>query len=266
MALKPKEKAHMTDTHIHIEKGPYTLEWLNEFIKQAVKKGIDEIYFLEHSNRFFEFGPMYRGICEYSKYQNEWYNRKCCLSIQKYIDFVKEMKKIVFPVKVKFGLEVCYFQKYENLIYDIVNSFNFDFVTGSVHWLDGFGFDHKPEFWDGIDVNKAYKRFFEITGCLIESRLFTGLAHPDSIKCFGHKPDYSLLATYDNIAGLLYKNGMYAEQNGGVYLRIPGGELGMNELMIKAFKQHNVDIRTASDSHRPEDAGANIKELQSLLN
>ena len=43
---------HMTDGHIHIERGPYTLEWINEFVKKAVEMQIDEIRLLEHCYRF----------------------------------------------------------------------------------------------------------------------------------------------------------------------------------------------------------------------
>ena len=33
----------MIDAHVHIERGPYTLDWLNQFIEAAVKNGITEI-------------------------------------------------------------------------------------------------------------------------------------------------------------------------------------------------------------------------------
>ena len=56
----------MTDVHIHIERGPYTKEWIDKFVEQAVRMGLDEIYLLEHSHRFVEFTPMYASICEYS--------------------------------------------------------------------------------------------------------------------------------------------------------------------------------------------------------
>ena len=31
----------MTDVHIHIERGPYTKEWIETFVKQAVNVGMD---------------------------------------------------------------------------------------------------------------------------------------------------------------------------------------------------------------------------------
>ena len=42
----------MTDVHIHIERGPYTREWISRFADQAVKADLDEIWLLEHSFRF----------------------------------------------------------------------------------------------------------------------------------------------------------------------------------------------------------------------
>lgn len=42
------------DLHVHLEKGPYTLNWLKEFIDVGKKRGIREIGFSEHAYRFKE--------------------------------------------------------------------------------------------------------------------------------------------------------------------------------------------------------------------
>ena len=66
-------------------------------------------------------------------------------------------------------------------VHDILNNFSFDFLTGSVHWIDGWGF-----------------------------------AHPDSIKCFGYKPETDMTEYYNRLAVLLNKHHMYAENSGGL--------------------------------------------------
>jgi len=258
----------MLDCHIHIERGPYTLDWLNEFIQTAVKQGLDEIYLLEHSFRFIEFIPMYETICKYNDYQREWFNQRNDgkLSIKSYTNLIDQAKQISYPIKVKFGLEVCYFEDSEKLIKDVTASYPYDFVTGSVHWIDGYGFDHKKEFWDSKDVDKTYRRYYEIMEKLIASELFTGVAHPDSIKAFGHKPSYDLIDTYNKLADLLNKHNVYAEQSGGLHLNYSKDcECGMNRKMLKVFNSKGVRILTASDAHSPKDVGANIIELQNLL-
>ncbi len=258
----------MLDCHIHLERGPYTLAWLKEFVKTAIESGLDEIYLLEHSHRFYEFIPMYKRVCEYSSYQRQWFLSRNTgdLSINEYFRFIQTTRQISFPVKIKFGLEVCYFEEFEQLTRAILNEYSFDFSVGSVHWVDGFGFDHKKELWDIIEVDRVYSRYYEIMGKLIESRLFNGVAHPDSIKAFGHKATYSLEADYRRIAKLLVQNDMYAEQSGGLNLNYSRDcELGLNPLMLRVFKEQGVRILTASDAHSPTDAGANIPELHKIL-
>lgn len=100
---------------------------------------------------------------------------------------------------------------------------------------------------------------------LVKSKLFTGLAHPDSIKCFNYLPSFDLTQTYQKLAVELVANGVYAEQSGGLRLNYKHSELGMNLKMMKTFLEEGVNIQTASDAHRPEDVGANILELKSLF-
>ena len=39
----------MVDAHVHLEKGSYCIEWIQEFIQYALSRNINEIYFLEHT-------------------------------------------------------------------------------------------------------------------------------------------------------------------------------------------------------------------------
>ena len=39
----------MIDGHVHLEKGDYSVEWVEQFVEYAVKRNIDEIYFRTYS-------------------------------------------------------------------------------------------------------------------------------------------------------------------------------------------------------------------------
>lgn len=255
----------MRDVHIHIERGPYTKEWIDKFVNQAVEMGLNEIYLLEHSHRFKEFSPMYSEVRQYSEYQKSWYEKRTGLSIKQFTELIDEMRQCKFPIQIKWGLEICYFPNYENLISDILASFPYDFATGSIHWINGFGFDHRAELWKDIDVESHYSRYYDLMLSLINSGLFTGLAHPDSIKCFHFMPNSDLTSTYILLANALNQHHMYAEQSGGLALNYGFPEMGMNASMLNTFKTRNVEIQFASDAHRPEDVGKNILEMQSAL-
>ena len=257
----------MIDGHIHIERGEYSLEWISRFINKAIENNIDEIWLLEHCYRFKEFVPMYDSVCAYSEYIDKWFHRKAgVLELVDYLRLIEDIRNNQYPIRIKFGLEVCYFEIFEKLVSNIVEDKNFDFILGSVHFIDDFAFDHKAEHWNGVDVDKMYKRYFETSIDLAESGIYDGIAHPDCIKLFGHTPAFSLEEYYDKLARVLSLRNMYAEQSSGIYRRCSNtAELGMNVNMLKCMKKHKVNIITASDAHCPEDVGAYITELNDLI-
>ena len=63
----------LIDGHVHLEKGEYSVEWINEFISQALDRGIEEIYFLEQSSGLaINYGDkelgMNKEMLKYMKY------------------------------------------------------------------------------------------------------------------------------------------------------------------------------------------------------
>lgn len=130
----------MIDAHIHIDKGELSIDRIIQFIDKAVELKIDEIYLLQHTNVFSEYMFLYQEMKNYNEYQRQWVEDKeqSAVSIMKYLSFIQEMKKLRFPIKVKFGLEVCYSENYEQAICDAMKAYPFDFLVGSIHTIDGW--------------------------------------------------------------------------------------------------------------------------------
>ena len=82
----------MIDGHIHIEKGPYTLEWIQKFVDKAVEMELTEIRLLEHNYRFEEFVPMYDSVCAYSEYVDAWFHRNA--GVYKLEDYLELIRKV----------------------------------------------------------------------------------------------------------------------------------------------------------------------------
>ena len=227
------------DGHIHIERGDYSLEWIQQFVDKAVETQMDEIRLLEHCYIFEEFRPMYHSVCAHSKFVDEWFQRKA--------------GKHKLP-------------EYLELIEKITKNKGFDFLLGSVHFVDDFAFDHKPEHWIGIDVDAIYRTYFEDSILLAKSKLFDGIGHPDAIKLFGHRPSFSLSGYYERLAKELSNSNMYADQNSGAARRCPGtSSLGMERELLRAMKKNHVKIITSSDAHCPEDVGDKIRDLENCV-
>lgn len=135
----------MRDVHVHFLHGNpigYQKDYFERFLKVAQEAGLDEIYLLEHTHQFTEFEKVYEPIKAYNDFQNNWITTRMNGTIDEYMDFINKVKDTKYPVKVKFGLEVCYIPETADILSDILKKYDFDFLTGSVHWIDGWGFDH----------------------------------------------------------------------------------------------------------------------------
>ena len=253
----------MIDGHIHIERGEYTLDWIDQFVRKAVERQIDEIGLLEHCYWFEEFVPMYDSVCAHSDYVNAWFHRKAgALKLEDYLDLIRRVREEQYPVEIHFGLEICYFKAFEPFIAEQTKDRGFDFLLGSVHFVDDFAFDHRAEHWAGRDVDQIYRRYFEDSVSLAESGLFDGLGHSDAIGLFGHRPSFPLTECYVRLAVALSENHMYADQNSGAARRCPHtAPLGMDAELLRTLQKYHVKIITSSDAHCPEDVGYKIREL-----
>ena len=106
----------MVDVHVHLEKGEYSVEWVRQFISWAQKRNISEIYFLEHTHIFRECSCLYEEMAGFNPYQEKWYEAKYrkARPLEEYLCFAGRMKKERFPVRIRFGLEVCYSPEHGN--------------------------------------------------------------------------------------------------------------------------------------------------------
>lgn len=159
------------------------------------------------------------------------------------------------------------FLKDKDEIERILEPYQFDFLVGAIHSIDGLLYDmpwSKEILWDKYNVDDIYRRYYELIFDLVKSNLFTQLAHPDTIKMFGYYPSYDLKPTYHELAQLLVEHHVKGECNTGCYYRYHHPDKGLSKELLDIFKEHHVDIITASDAHKPEDVGTCIKDVYKL--
>lgn len=256
----------MIDGHMHLEYGDLSIEYVMQFIMAAKEKGMDKIQILDHTHRFKEFEPIYTELKEY-EVQKIWLDNKKMKfkdSLDDYVHLIQKVNTLQLPIEVSFGLEVCYVPKYEQFIKDILNKYNFDFVIGAIHSIDGILYDmpfSKELLWEKYSVDHIYQRYYELIFSLIESNLFTQLAHPDTIKLFNYYPNYDLIPTYQKLASLLNEHQMLAENNTGCYYRYHHQDMGLSDTLLKVLKDNKVNMITASDAHQSDHVGSYIEEI-----
>lgn len=253
------------DMHIHLERGAYTLEWVQTFVEQALGADIKRIGLLEHAYLFREFLPVYTRYEKNDEaFIRDWFQRKSATkSLADFLALQEKVRHADFPLEIQFGLEMDFAPEHAETIYRLTKDLPLDFLTGSVHDANGFAFDHTAALWENKDVDKAFRDFFDTEIAIAESGLFDIAAHPDCIKLFGHTPSFSLDSIYETFAEALQKSGTAAEVSSGIHRRT-GAPLGPEKPLLDAFKRKGVALVTASDAHTPQDVGFCLEELEAL--
>ena len=163
------------------------------------------------------------------------------------------------PGFVLLGVEADYHPRTITAVRDLLAAHPFDYVIGSVHFLDEWGFDHpgSREGWAQRDVDDVYLHYMEVVGDAAETGLFTILGHLDLVKKFGHRATRPLGAALEALAERVARAGVIVELN-TAGLRKPIGEIYPSVDWLRVMRAHGVPITFGSDAHRPGDVGADL--------
>jgi histidinol-phosphatase (PHP family) len=257
------------DFHVHIEKGPYTPDWLERFVAVARREGLAELGLTEHLCDFYEGQEASESWWEGApdgidrEYSRHWWQGRPRHSLDEYIALVRDFHPEGLALRL--GVEVDYFPQAEDALRRLLAAYPFDVVLGSVHWLDGWGFDHlsRLERWQGRDVDQVYRRYFAELGRAARSGLFDVLAHADLVKIAGHRPSFDPTPLYAEAARTIAAAGVAVEVS-TAGLRKPVHELYPAEPFLRLLREHSVPITLASDAHQPEDVGRDFAAAVAL--
>ncbi|MGE5553009.1 MAG: histidinol-phosphatase [Betaproteobacteria bacterium] len=248
----------LADYHFHLERGPYTRQWMERFLAAGRARGVTEFGVTEHGHRFVE------GL---AVLDNAWVRSHRLLHLAEYVEFVQRMMDEGLPLRL--GLEMDYLPGKEKEIRDLLAQASFDFVIGSVHWLDGWGFDFVGEEaclaeWMRRDRRRVFARYFEILAGAAESRLFEVLGHADLIKIMGLYPEEPWHDLAEPALQAIAAAGVAVEVN-TAGLRKPVGEIYPGEWLLRRLHELGVPVTTGSDAHEPEDCGRDFNRAAELL-
>ena len=253
------------DYHMHFEYGSYDLEWVQGFFESAKKNGVGEIGISEHSHGFIEFKDLYYEelILDDSvvgSYQAKWLEKnKFKYSLKDYFKFMQMLKEKGYPVKI--GIEICNFKNQEK-VKAIIKDYEFDYIIGSVHFLNGWGYDFADikQVWNDFSLQDIYKWYaVEITN-LAQSGLYDVLGHPFNIRLFKNILEFDVKPILEQVATVLKEANMVIDINTGTLYRYPIEEISPYPDFLQVAKKYDLPIITSSDAHKPEDCGRYIDE------
>lgn len=258
-----------------LDEGEYSSWWLDFYLQEALNKGIKEVGIVDHLYRFKETRDYFTKHIdvhsnEVGRKQANWLDKVMVRQLKDFVTFISSEKEkwASKGVTLRLGIEADYFVGGEDELNALLNEYDFDYVIGSVHFFNGWGFDN-PELqyiFQQYNLEELYTNHFETVKAAAKSGLFDFIAHLDNIKVFNYRPnEANMVEVYRNVAKALAEEDIVTEINPGLYYRYPVKEFCPSPLFLKILIEEGVKLITSSDSHFPNDLGIYSDEIQSML-
>lgn len=243
------------DYHLHTARCGHAGGSVRDYARRAREVGVTEIGFADHIYMYW----LPREARDPSLAMPEE-------ELTAYVEEVLAAGREFPDLSIRLGIEADYIPGREDELRRILEAYPFDYVIGSVHYLDGWGFDN-PDLragYEGRDPDRLYQDYFKLVQKAARSGLFDILAHPDLIKKFGCRPTADLTGLYHGTACTCNAFNVAVEVN-TAGLRAPVGEIYPSRAFLELCLQQEVPVVLGSDAHHPDQVGADFDKAADLL-
>jgi len=241
----------LIDYHLHTKRCGHAVGEMREYVRSSIEKGLQEIGFADHLPLLHTFDPTLTMSWDDFPF---------------YVADVMKMKEEFKEIKIRFGVEVDYIPGKVKELQAIIDEYDFDYVLGSVHFIDSWGFDDRRfiDNYDNYNIDDLYKRYFKEIADSAKTKLFDIIAHPDLIKKYGFKPTAKLEDVYKKTIDAIKDSGVAIEIS-SAGLRKPVKEIYPSQEFIDICYKEGIPIVTGSDAHSPQDVGRDFDKLVESL-
>jgi histidinol-phosphatase (PHP family) len=252
----------LTDYHLHLRPDDvdataaehFTQANVERYRTVASERGIAELGVSEHVYRFEQALDVWR---------HPYWLANACDDLDAYCSFVRE------HTDLRLGIEADFVVGSEDRMANLLQTRDFDYVIGSVHFLRDEAIDMDDySVWDkGHSAEDVWRRYFETLGEAARSGLFDVLAHPDLVKVWGRerpRPEGDLRRYYELAIDGIAEGGVAVEVS-TAGLRKRAGELYPAPAFLAMCLEAGAPVALSSDAHRPQDVGADYERALELL-
>ncbi len=233
------------DYHMHTPLCGHAIGAPAEYVQEAIKAGLKEIGFSDHAPMVNRDAP---GIT---------------MNMNQLPDYQHMIEEVQFQFKsqlrIKIALEADYLPGYEQKTKKMLEGYPYDYVIGSVHFINEWGFDNPEERagWDQNDVNQVYRAYYGLLRKSAQSRMFDIMGHVDLVKKFGNRASEDMTEEVKKTAEVFRTSGVAIEINTSG-LRKPVNEMYPAPEFLRFYCMAGVPLTFGSDAHDPKDVGGDF--------
>lgn len=239
------------DYHMHTPLCGHAVGNPEEYVQQAIKIGLKEIGFSDHAPMAHK--PMPGITMAFDQ-------------LPQYHRLIEDVRKrFASQISIKIALESDFLPGYEGKTKSIIDSYPYDYIIGSVHFIDDWAFDDPAtrEYWKKHDVNDVYRKYYALLRQSAQTGFFQIIGHCDLPKKFGARPSVDLTDEIKTTAKVFKETGVAVEIN-TAGLRKTIGEMYPAPNCLKIYCEAGVPLTFGSDAHNPEDVGKDFDKAVDL--
>ncbi len=229
---------------------------MERYVERAIEAGLTELGFSDHL--FMYWLPPERRDPELG--MAEWEH-------DFYIEDVERCRRQYSrDISIRLATEADFIPGHEAELETILRRYDWDYVIGSVHFVEDWGFDDAryASGFSAWDIDALYARYFDLVGASAETGLFDTIGHADLVKKFGHRPTADQSEAYARLAARFSRAGVCVEVN-TAGLRKPVGEIYPHPDLLAARRAAGVQTTVGSDAHAPHEVAADLAAAGELM-
>lgn len=241
---------HLPDYHIHTTLCKHAEGAMEEYVEHAIRIGLEEMGFSDH----MPLMPEPQFCMDYS-------------DLPGYLERVRELReRYRGRIEIRLGCEMDMVAGREDEIRGIIEQSGFDYVIGSLHYLDGWPFDqekYKDVFEKG-DLRAIYDLFFDSIIRAARTGLYDVAGHIDNIKRMGYRLSGDMTAYYEKTAAVLREMNLAFEVNTSGFDTAAAEQYPSLEF-LRILNRYGVPATVGSDSHQPGQVGRHFDRAYRIL-
>ncbi|MCE5314060.1 MAG: histidinol-phosphatase HisJ family protein [Armatimonadota bacterium] len=224
---------------------------VGEMIRSAIDAGVDEVGVSDHL------------VLLAGDQTVDWSMSPA--AIPRYFDAIAEASDD--RITIKYGIEADFDPKTAEELRDLLQSHAFDYVIGSVHFLDGFPIDVDRKYWDELsetECNDVILGYWNRIAQMARSGLFDFAGHLDIYKKFGTMPTVDISEAIITALDAITQARMAVELNTSGWHK-PIREAYPSIAILRGCHKRGIPTLVTADAHKTQDIVRDFDRARQLL-
>ncbi|MGI9149071.1 MAG: histidinol-phosphatase HisJ family protein [Chloroflexota bacterium] len=246
----------LVDYHVHTARCGHATGAMERYVERAIEAGLTELGFSDHLFLYWLPPDQRDPELGMAEWEHDFYIE----------DVERCRRQYAGDIVIRLSTEADFIPGHEAELETILGRYDWDYVIGSVHFIDGWGFDdgRYVDAFRAWDIDALYARYFDLVGASAETGLFDTIGHADLVKKFGHRPTCDQSEVYARLAARLARAGVTVEVN-TAGLRKPCREIYPHPDLLRACRRGGVPVTLGSDAHAPAEVAADLDSATRLM-